>query len=149
MFVLDCSATMAWFFEDETTQYTQTLLDTLADKEIAVVPSLWLLEVTNILLVGERRGRNTVEQSREFWETLQALPIEIEEYSLEQCSSSISDLARTHNLSAYDASYLDLAQRRSLPLATLDKRLIAAAKACGVLLWTMPSHQDLDNSHSK
>ncbi len=53
MFVLDCSATMAWFFEDEATQYTQALLDELANDEIAVVPSLWLLEVTNILLVGE------------------------------------------------------------------------------------------------
>jgi predicted nucleic acid-binding protein len=146
MFVLDCSATLAWFFEDESTNYTQAILDALADEEIAVVPSLWLLEVTNILLVGERKGRNTVEQSMEFWETLQALPIEIEEYSLEQCSSSISDLARTHNLSAYDASYLDLAQRRSLPLATLDKRLMAAAKACGVSLWTMPSQKKLDNS---
>jgi predicted nucleic acid-binding protein len=118
----------------------------LADEATAVVPSLWLLEVTNILLVGERRGRNTVEQSKEFWETLQALPIEIEEYSLEQCSSSIFDLARTHNLSAYDASYLDLAQRRSLPLATLDKRLMAAAKACGVPLWTMSPNQNSDNS---
>lgn len=145
MFVLDCSVTMAWFFEDEATKYTQALLDALADEEMAVVPSLWLLEVTNILLVGERRGRNTIEQSRDFWETLQALPIEIEGYSLEQCSGSIYDLARTHNLSAYDASYLDLAQRRSLPLATLDKHLMVAVKACGVSLWTMPSKQNLDN----
>ncbi|MDM8562368.1 type II toxin-antitoxin system VapC family toxin [Candidatus Marithioploca araucensis] len=144
MFVLDCSATMACFFEDEATKETQALLDALADEEIAVVPSLWLLEVTNILLVGERRGRNTVEQTKEFWETLRALPIEIEEYSLEQCSSSISDLARTHNLSAYDASYLSLAKRRSLPLATLDKRLLAAAKACGVSLWT--PNKNWDNS---
>ncbi len=53
LFVLDCSATMAWFFEDEATQYTQALLDELANDEIAVVPSLWLLEVTNILWVGE------------------------------------------------------------------------------------------------
>jgi len=67
MFVLDCSATMACFFEDEATKETQALLDALADEEIAVVPSLWLLEVTNILLVGERRGRNTVEQTKEFW----------------------------------------------------------------------------------
>jgi len=139
MFVLDCSATMAWFFEDEATNYTQAVLDSLAAGESAVVPSLWLLEVTNILLVGERRGRNSVEQAKKFWETLQPLPIEIEQYSIEECSTSIFDLARAHNLSAYDASYLDLAQRRSLPLATLDKRLMAAAKACGVSIWAIPS----------
>ncbi|GEM_PF-2796319 len=63
--------------------------------------------------MGERRSRNNVELT-EFWETLQALPIEIEQDSLEQCSTSISDLARTHNLSAYEASYLDLVLRRSL-----------------------------------
>lgn len=116
-------------------------MDTLAAGEVAIVPSLWLLEVTNILLVGERRGRNSVEQANEFWEILQILPIKIEQYSLEQCSTSIYNLARAHNLSAYDAAYLDLALKYSLPLATLDKRLITAAKACDVL-WAMPIHQN-------
>lgn len=54
-FVLDCSATIAWCFTDESTPKTEDLLDSLTSDRFAYTPSLWPLEVTNVLLVGERR----------------------------------------------------------------------------------------------
>jgi len=135
MLVLDCSVTMAWLFEDEATKYTESVLNALASGEEAVVPSLWALEVSNVLVIGERRGRNSQAQSRGFWETLKALPIEIDEHTAEQASEATLSLAREHDLSIYDASYLELASRLSASVATLDKRMSNAAAACGIPLW--------------
>jgi predicted nucleic acid-binding protein len=105
------------------------LLESSSDS--AIVPSLWWYEVRNILLVNERRGRTNVARSTVFLEQLAMLAIEID---YESNSSQIMDLARNSGLTAYDASYLSLAIREHLPLATLDKALRAAATSTGVSL---------------
>lgn len=131
--VLDSSLTMAWCFADEQTEQTQALLARLGT-EGGVVPSLWPLEVSNVLLVGERRGRVTPAQSAQFVATLRALPIMVDEETSRRAWDQILTLARQHRLSVYDAAYLELALRRGLPLATLDGDLQVAARSLGVVL---------------
>lgn len=128
-FVLDCSVTMAWCFEDETDRYSETVLAAL-DGASAIVPSLWPLEVANVLLVAERRGRLRPEDGRQFLGLLAGLPITVD--TMAPDTREILSLARTHRLSAYDAAYLDLAARHRLPLATRDRTLRAAARAARV-----------------
>lgn len=130
-FVLDVSVTMAWCFEDEATPETWAILDRLQD-EGAVVPALWPLEVANVLLLAERRKRTTAARSIAFIEQLLRLPIRIEEETAQQVLREVYALGRSASLTAYDASYLDLAIRRHLPLATTDRALRAAAGSAGV-----------------
>jgi len=130
-FVLDSSITVAWHFEDESGAYAAAVEDALAVKA-AVVPSLWPLEVANALLMGERRQRTTAAKVSEFLVLLQALPIRVDEETVPRAWHDTLHLARAHNLSVYDASYLELALRRGLPMASLDDRLKEAATAVGV-----------------
>lgn len=131
MFVLDGSVTMAWFFRDETDAYAEAVEDSLAHAE-AVVPTLWSLEVANTLVVGERRKRSTESQAATWLSYLRALPIVIDDETALRAWDDTLSLARAHQLSAYDAAYLELALRRSLPLASLDGRLKDAAATVGV-----------------
>jgi predicted nucleic acid-binding protein len=133
-FVLVCSMTMAWCFDDEATAYTTSLRDQLTDLR-AVVPSLWPLEVANATLVGERRKRLDETRSQRFLTLLNALPIVVDDETAHRAFSEITHLARAHQLSTYDAAYLELAMRLGLPLATLDSKLKSAAKAVGVSLF--------------
>ena len=133
-FVLDCSTTMAWCFDDEATPYTDSIRDQLADMR-AVVPSLWPLEVANVTLVGERRKRLDEARTLRFFALLDGLPIIIDDETSGKAFGEIVRLARAHHLSAYDAAYLELAIRRGLPLASLDVKLKTAAKAAGVVLF--------------
>ena len=126
-FVIDNSVVMAWCFEDETSQYADAILDRL-EVSTAVVPSIWPLEVGNVLLVAERNKRLSQADSIRFIALLTELPITIEQEPPERMLKEILALAREHQLSSYDASYLDLAMRKGLPIATLDNGLIAAAK---------------------
>jgi predicted nucleic acid-binding protein len=135
-FVLDCSMTMAWCFDDEATPYTNAVRDQLADMR-AVVPSLWPLEVANATIVGERRKRLDEARTLRFFALLKGLPISIDGETSDKAFSEIVHLARAHNLSAYDAAYLELAIRRGLPLATLDGKLKTAAQAVGVPLFAV------------
>lgn len=130
-FVLDCSVTLAWFFEDEQNPYAISVLDSLAESE-AVVPFIWTLEVVNGLLVAERRGRLTPDKSNQAIEQLKKLGIKID--ALEDGMHSILTLARDCNLTAYDASYLELAKRYRLPLASCDHALVDAAKLSNIHL---------------
>ena len=130
-FVLDCSITLAWFFEDETDAYADAVRDSLASVS-AVVPSLWPLEVANALLVGERRKQTTEAKATAFLTLLKSLPITTDDETATRAWQEALHLARARNLSAYDAAYLELALRLGLPLATLDRPLTAAAKAVGV-----------------
>ena len=134
-FVLDCSLTMAWCFEDEQTEQSQALLERLAHDE-AVAPSLWALEVTNVLLVAERRGRLTAARAEGFAAVLKRLPITVSDASPSGTFDRVLPLARSLGLSAYDASYVELALSLGLPLASLDRRLIEAANRLGVV--TLP-----------
>ena len=129
--VVDTSVNMAWCFEDEATEETDSVLDRLRDEE-AVVPALWQLEVTNVLLVAERRGRITEAQSTRFLDLLSQLPIQVDMSPTNV--KAVQATGRRHQLSAYDAAYLLLAERIAAPLATRDGKLIAAAKAAGVEL---------------
>lgn len=130
-FVLDCSLTVAWFFEDEMNRYAQAVEDSLSMAS-AVVPVLWPLEVANALLVGERRSRATEANVTTFLRLLAALPIALDDDTASRAWQHSLHLARSHRLSVYDAAYLELALRQGLPLATLDDRLAAAAAAAGV-----------------
>ena len=132
-FVLDSSMAVAWSFEDETDDYADYVQGQLSTKR-AIVPSLWPLEVANALLVGERRKRSTEADTSNWTTMLAGLPIRIDDQTNAHAWTTTLGLARFHNLSAYDAAYLELAIRRSLPLATLDEQLKAAAKTAGVKL---------------
>jgi len=133
-FVLDTSTALAWCFPDEHATYPQSVLDSLATGQ-ALVPSLWPLEIANAFLMGERRGRSTQANTVNWTTYLASLPIAIDDETNARAWSDTLNLARAQNLSSYDASYLELAKRKGLPLATLDKKLTAAAAAVGVPLY--------------
>ena len=133
-FVLDGSVTMAWYFADESNPYADSVLSALEHGR-AVVPSLWPLEVANTVLVGERRKRSTEAQATAWLGILDTLSIEVDGETTPHAWSGTLALARSQNLSAYDAAYLELAMRRGLPLATLDGKLKNAAQAVGVPIY--------------
>jgi predicted nucleic acid-binding protein len=126
-FVIDNSVVMTWCFGDEISRYSDRVLDSL-EVSTGFVPSIWPLEVSNVLLVAERKKRISEADSARFLALLTELPIIVEQESPERMIKEILALARKHKLSSYDASYLDLAMRKGLPIATLDKNLITAAK---------------------
>jgi predicted nucleic acid-binding protein len=130
-FVLDVSVTMVWAFEDETDPYAEAVADSLSHARV-FVPSLWHLETANALLVGERRKRLTEAQVAQFMTVLQSFPITMDEETTLHAWQDTLHLARSHGLSVYDATYLELALRRGLPLASLDAQLKAAAGTAGV-----------------
>ena len=132
-FVVDASVALAWCFDDEATVATRALLDRF-EKEDAEVPSLWHLELANGLAVGERNGRITPARTSEFIALIGELPIVIDPKTSDLALGNVLDLARSERLSAYDASYLELAMRRGLPLATKDDDLAKAAGRVGVSL---------------
>lgn len=124
---------MAWCFENQSDDYTRAILSKL-ERDEALVPLVWPLEVANSLVVGERRRKITRAASSSFVSTLAGLPIFVEEDTRERALGPILDLARDQNLSAYDAAYVDVALREGLPLATRDESLIKAAKVLGLRL---------------
>ncbi len=126
-FVVDNSVVMAWCFKDERSEYSEAVLDML-EKATAVVPSIWPLEVGNVLLAAERRKRLSRADSALFIALLSELPIIVEPESPERMIKEIFALAREFQLSSYDASYLDLAMRKDVPIASLDKNLLTAAR---------------------
>jgi predicted nucleic acid-binding protein len=132
-FVLDASVTAAWCFRNEASPETTALLDSLRHRK-PVVPGLWHLETANMLLQAERRRRITEAESVVLTKFLSNLPIETDSDSERRAHGPILALARLHRLTAYDAAYLDVAQRRGLPLATRDQALEEAAKESGVAL---------------
>ncbi|HBH30260.1 MAG: type II toxin-antitoxin system VapC family toxin [Desulfofustis sp. PB-SRB1] len=132
-FVVDNSVVMAWCFEDESSNYADQVLERLALSQ-GFVPAIWPLEVCNVLLVAEKKNRIGEADSIRFMELLNQLPIIVEQESPERMTREIFALARTHNVSSYDASYLDLAMRKGLPIATLDKNLSDAARRSNVPL---------------
>lgn len=130
-FVLDASITLAWCFSDEATPTTVKLLERL-EVESAIVPGLWSLEVGNILLAAEKRKRISYAGIKEFLGLLENLHIEIDSETGVRGFRDIFFLAHSEKLTIYDATYLELAMRYGLPLATKDNALIDAAKRVGV-----------------
>ncbi len=124
-FVLDSSVALAWLLPDETNERTDALADRL-EQESAHVPSIWPLEVGNALLTALRRRRINAGAFDRCISVLSALPIETDSTA---GLARVLAIARRFGLTSYDAAYLELAQRRSLPLATLDEKLGQACKA--------------------
>jgi predicted nucleic acid-binding protein len=133
-FVLDNSVTMRWLFGDGSPGdqvYVRLVLDSIEDGNV-IVPGVWCLEVANVIARAEAKYGLTEARSMEFVHLLQQMQIQID---TETCAHAMGDtlqLARRYNLSAYDASYLELALREGLALATLDEELLKAAKKAGV-----------------
>jgi predicted nucleic acid-binding protein len=130
-FVLDASVALSWCFADERGPADLAILDALQSSE-AIVPLLWSLEVSNGLLIAERRGRLEPTEVDEAIQMLLALPIALDPGSKPGAFLTIRRLARAHRLTSYDAAYLDVAVRHALPVATRDQSLGAAAEREGV-----------------
>ena len=126
-FVLDCSIAVAWLFDDEATPESDVLLDRLKD-DCAYVPTLWHLELGNVLAQAERRKRVSAAQIAAHLDLLNRLPIVTDTETVHRAFREILAHARTQNLTTYDAAYLELAMRRGVALATRDKALVRAAR---------------------
>lgn len=133
--VPDVSAILAQAFDDEDAAYAEAVIAAIGSDE-AVVPTLFWFELRNALLMGERRKRLTAQQTTAFLSDLALLPFAVDDTPRE---AIVLDLARRHTLTVYDAAYLDLAQRKNLPLATLDTALSASAHAAGIAVFKVPS----------
>jgi len=131
MFVIDASVTLAWCFEDEASGDADAVLDRL-EREAALAPAHWPLEVANALRTAERRGRLNATDLPRLRALLAALPVEIAPVELPTAIGGVLEAARTYDLSACDAAYLHLAAIRGLPLATADARLRSACVRAGV-----------------
>lgn len=129
--VLDCSVAISWFMEDETSSISLDILNKIIEVGV-IVPIIWQLEVGNVLLTGERRKRITKEQRQSALYALNELPITIDQSFSKHVWSETIELADRYNLSLYDASYLELALRLCLSLATFDEKLKQAAMSAGV-----------------
>jgi predicted nucleic acid-binding protein len=136
-FVIDASIALAWCFDDEASPLADGVLSRLEAEE-AIAPSVWPHEVANGLRSAERRGRIDERELPAVVRLLGALPIEVVPTSLEQALGDVLFMARAAGLSSSDASYLDLALRRGMPLATADDYLAEAAQAAGVEVMTRP-----------
>lgn len=132
--VLDCSIAMGWCFADETDSYADKVLDALRSGD-ALVPSIWTLEVANVLLVAERHGRLCEADSARFLDLLGNLPIRVDDRDASLAFTSVLSCGRRFGLTSYDAAYLDLAMRTGSPLATRDKALRKACRAAGAELF--------------
>jgi predicted nucleic acid-binding protein len=128
--VLDCSVILSCCFVDEQDDYGMTVVEQLSFKQ-AFVPVICPLEFQNALLTAERRGRITAIKRRELSMFINNLNIVVDSFLPAFGDFSIAALAAKYFLSIYDASYLELAVRLSLPLATLDRKLRDAAAASG------------------
>jgi predicted nucleic acid-binding protein len=130
-FVLDCSVAISWCFEDEVDVLSGAALEALRTSD-ALVPSLWPLEVANVLAVSERRQRLKPADSQRFLSLLAMLSITVDDEAPRRAFSDVLEIARTWRLSAYDAAYLELSLRTMSPLCTFDAALRESARAAGV-----------------
>jgi predicted nucleic acid-binding protein len=135
VFVIDASATLPWCFEDETTPWTEMLLDSLRGGAEAIAPAHWMTEVSNAMCMAVRRHRLAPHQPRLLLDLLAALPISIEPPLTNLQARETVELAMRLGLTVYDGAYLELAKRRGVTLATLDQRLRAAATNDGVEIY--------------
>jgi predicted nucleic acid-binding protein len=133
MLVLDSSVTITWFMPEERTGATLSVLKDVTQRG-ALVPQHWAIEVGNALLIATRGRRISAEKRREALDQLVRLQITTDPHTLEEVWSTSLVLAERFRLTLYNACYLELAQRRRLPLATLDQDLRKAAKALAIPL---------------
>ena len=131
--VIDSSATLAWIYPEEATEPVGQVFDRVIESG-AWVPSLWRLEVARVLEMGVRRGRNAAAFRGATLADLELLPIQTDPDTDRFAWRSTLQLSERHRLTLYDAAYLELAMRRGLPLASLDRELRAAAAVENVVL---------------
>ncbi|HEX3952976.1 MAG TPA: type II toxin-antitoxin system VapC family toxin [Stellaceae bacterium] len=129
--VLDASVALSWCFDNEATEAGDRLLEQLTE-ENAAVPSIWPLEVANILALSERRNRITSARTAQFVALLETLSISVDEETSAHALGRVLNLARAQRLTAYDAAYLELAMRLGVPLASKDRDLCDAAERVGI-----------------
>ncbi len=130
--VIDCSLALAWVLPDEASARAERLLDRLPPETVLRVPGLWWYELSNALIVAQRRNRLVDADRRRVLDLFKSLPIETDLDIGAELSARLQGLAHRYALSAYDAAYLDLAQRLGLGLGTIDRPLAAAARKAGV-----------------
>jgi predicted nucleic acid-binding protein len=135
-FVIDNSVTVSWYFEDEVSPYADRVLSALPMEE-ALVPPIWPMEFANSLLMGERRNRISQAQIAVAVENALSLPIHPTEVLPAIVLTTVMSLARRYELTVYDATYLELAMREGLPLATQDTDLRKAAVETGVPIFDL------------
>lgn len=124
---------MRWCFESGAHAHADNVLQQLeSDDGEAFVPVLWRYEVSAVLARAQNTGVLTAQKVTEFLENLQALNIIVDTDGSDRIFTDVHQLAITHRLTSYDAAYLELALRRNLPLATLDRDLLRACKTAGV-----------------
>ncbi|MGB4861698.1 MAG: type II toxin-antitoxin system VapC family toxin [Tepidiformaceae bacterium] len=130
-YVVDASVTIALSMPDEASEYARRMLVSLGDDGQMLVPPIWVFEVANTLVVARRRSRLADSAAIGVTALLQEMPIAVVDLSTAEVLREVASIATTNNLSAYDASYLYLAIREGVPLATLDIRLRSAAASVG------------------
>jgi len=133
-FVIDSSAAMAWALPDEHSSQAGKILSRITEESSLWVPALWWYEVANVVVMARRRKRLSEAQGARVIELLSRFPLQTDAPPGAVSASRLSQLAQEHSLSAYDAAYLELAERRGLALATFDRDLIRAAREAGVHL---------------
>ena len=129
--VVDASVALAWCFPDEGSDYADRVL-VAVEGHVVLVPALWSIEITNALLVAEKRKRIKQVETRRFIDLLSELTVVMDARSVADAVSDILPLGREYVISAYDAAYLDVAIRHGVPLATLDSNLRKAGSSAGI-----------------
>jgi predicted nucleic acid-binding protein len=134
-FVPDASVAIGWVHPGQATPQTDSMLEAIVDGAVVEAPALWPLEVANALTVLTRRRKLTEDERQAGLDWLRRLPIRLDHEMAPLAFSRLSELASAHELSVYDAAYLELARRKGLALACKDGPLRKAARRAGVALW--------------
>jgi predicted nucleic acid-binding protein len=134
-FIADASVAIGWVHPAQATPQTVAMLDAIDNGTQVEVPALWTLEVANALTALVRRRKLTENERQSALGWLRALPIRLDHEAASLAFSRLAELAVSHQLSIYDAVYLELAMRRKLRLGCKDGPLRAAAERSGVALW--------------
>ncbi len=137
--VLDNSVAMRWCFKDGSDSdlsYADKVLDRLADTTF-LVPNLWHLEAANVIARAQKRQWLTIEQMQQFLDLVRQLPLKVDLETAKKAMAETFILANAHNVSVYDAAYLELALRNHVPLATLDLALRKAASNVNVTIFNL------------
>ncbi len=130
--VIDSSIGFAWIHPAQATPDTERLLEQVEEGATIVIPVLWFVEIANGLLVLQRRKKLTAEERKAALDILSIMSFTIDEEAGKAAFAKTSDLAEKYHLSVYDATYLEVALRHDLPLASRDDALNNAARKCGL-----------------
>jgi predicted nucleic acid-binding protein len=122
----------AWLFVEQRNDRNRRILKSLESGGRALVPALWGFEVANLVWMARRRGHVSETQATLYLQLLKSLPIAVEFEPLARVFNSVSSLAVRYDITVYDASYLELAIRDGVPLATVDAELARAAEQAGI-----------------